>query len=174
MTEQTYTFDFEERLRSLAQLRANREMFRKKLGHLRDAFNADPAYLEISEAAELTDASISDLEGAIRENAIDYFEETGEKQVREGVKVIMSTSINFDPQQAEDWARNNAPALLKLDLAAFKKFVKALPSEMRPGFVVETKTPAGRIGSKLDEMFPDALAEMSGTDVPEAGEELPF
>lgn len=65
-------------------------------------------------------------ESALRELAIQEYNDTGIKALAEGVGVREVTNYEYDPAEALEWAVEHKMAL-KLDETAFKKIVKATP-----------------------------------------------
>lgn len=85
--------------------------------------NAEVLQLEASAKVihEVDDATIRDY-------AVKYFKETGEKQIGFGISVRVGTEYVYDEDKAREYAIDHEmPHLLKVDGTKFKKFASVTP-----------------------------------------------
>ena len=85
-------------------------------------------------------------EEALRQMAIDFYAETGEKQVAQGIVIKVGTSIEYSKDDAMAWALDHKLAI-QLDVKAFEKMAKASPNGF--GFVEITPEPKATIATEL-------------------------
>ena len=71
---------------------------------------------------------LTEAETRLRELTLEAYRETGNKTPCQGVAVREVTKLDYDPLVALGWATDHR-IMLKLDIPAFEKYVKALPLE---------------------------------------------
>lgn len=99
------------------------------------------AYLEAIQQEE------KELDSQLRQLAIDNFNETGDKDPVNGVKVIINKSLEYVPDKAIVWCINNALGMLKLDKRAFEKHARAVVDTVPIEFIEIKEVPAVRIST---------------------------
>lgn len=136
-----------ELLQLLKEAREARDEARTVISILEEKFRECNA--DIYDTKARLDQEVSDLEAKVRDQAVTAFNETGSKEPSPGVKIALTTSYDYDPFTALDWAKEHQlclkPALL--DNKAFESLCKS--DSTRPEFVGVIETPAARIATDL-------------------------
>jgi len=99
-----------------------------------------------SEVAQ-ANSDVGEAEDELRKMALQFYSDTGEKQVAQGVGIRVRSVLNYDSKDAFAWALEHKIAL-KLDGSAFEQIVKTA-SETRPSFVTITEEPQATIATEL-------------------------
>ena len=86
-------------------------------------------------------------EDELRKLALQFYSDTGEKQVALGVGIRVRSVLNYEVKDAFAWALEHKFAL-ELDKSAFEKMAKIAP-ETRPSFVTITEEPQATIATEL-------------------------
>jgi hypothetical protein len=113
-----------QRLYRLAVKRAALEKASNELQVLQWDFQAQHKDL-LKRIDDLKEAT-KELEELVRNEALEEFVETGDKDPAPGIKFRKNVAMSYDDKKAIAWAQNNAPDLLKLDTKEFEKRAKAL------------------------------------------------
>jgi len=91
-----------------------------------------------------------EAEEQLRELALQFYSDTGEKSVAPGVGIRVREVLDYDSKEAFSWALEHKIAL-KLDGPAFEKIAKMAP-ETRPSFVTITEEPTATIATVLEKV----------------------
>jgi len=128
-------------------------LLREELAFLKEQYNrAFEKFLEVyeplisrknSKAQELTEA-----ESRLRQLAEDAYRQTNDKNPVAGVKIRLVTKLNYDPQDALNWAIEHKLALA-LDTKAFEKIAKTSPMD----FVLVESVPQATIARDLGAVY---------------------
>lgn len=119
--------------------------------------------LEMSEPFVINDAArldakeqLDEAEQALRDLAVEGFEETAQKKVIDGVSIRVSAGIDYDEDLALEWCETHLPAAIKrsVDRPTFEATVKNLPADKRPEFVEFNDYPKAVIATRLLEHLP--------------------
>ena len=107
----------------LARLRADLEQTTRELQESKAEWEKANAGL-IERKRALAEA-VEELEAQVKEEAVQLFMETGDRDVLPGVSFRMTKEVRFDEKDALQWALEHQEArALKLDTRNFKKLVK--------------------------------------------------
>ena len=117
---------FEEHLPILARARADYDLAKADLDARRAAFDAEHAE-QIARVADLKTA-LEVSEQQIRDAAVRFFDETGDKKPAPGVEIKLWDGVTYDPSAARTWCLVNMPALLVLNAAAYEKLFREVVS----------------------------------------------
>lgn len=132
----------EEQIKEVAQLRDTVDKLKKWKSEAMMAWEKEhEKQLSdiVIQAAKLTEA-----ETKLREQAVELFKTTGNKQVADGVGIRETEKLEYDEKQAFEWAKEHVMAL-SLDKKAFDKIAKASPME----FVKVVSVPTAAIATDL-------------------------
>lgn len=132
----------EEQIKEVAQLRDTVDKLKKWKADAMMAWEKEhEKQLSdiVIQAAKLTEA-----ETKLREQAVELFKTTGNKQVADGVGIRETEKLEYDEKQAFEWAKEHVMAL-SLDKKAFDKIAKASPME----FVKVVSVPTAAIATDL-------------------------
>lgn len=148
LTPSTRKLPMSELISALVALKHARETeatLKAALKVERDAFEANHAatigaVTEATAARELAETTVRGL-------AVATYLETGNKAPTNGVSVVESTKLKYDPATAFEWATEHKVALA-LDAKAFEKIAKATPLP----FVMTEVTPTARIATDLSDV----------------------
>ena len=94
-----------------------------------------------------TELKVKGTEAKLRELTLQAYSETGNKAPAVGVGIREVTKMEYDPKEAYTWATEHTMAL-KLDVAAFEKYVKLEPQNYH--FVAVSQEPIATIATKLE------------------------
>lgn len=93
-----------------------------------DLYKTDAYMRAVSNRQDLADAKAeaSKIEDELRDMLREIYEETGDKSPLDGlgIRVYTKTDIRYDPADATEWAKKNAPAMLIADPKAFEPFAQ--------------------------------------------------
>lgn len=116
------------------------------LAAARAQFEAEHSALLATVATDATNES--EAERTVRALAVDEFKVSGDKTPCEGVSIVLSKVLTYEPATVTDWAKTAMPDLItppQLNVKAFEKIARTVPLP----FVTITETPAVRIASEL-------------------------
>jgi hypothetical protein len=102
-------------------------------------------------------ADVADAEAAPRAAAVEAYANTGEKKVHPAVMVKEFVAMDYDPEQAKQYAFEHLPSALKLDAKKFEKVALVIPLD----FVTIYTEPRATIASDLS-AWPGPLPEDEG------------
>jgi hypothetical protein len=145
--------DLATRVTELAQARARAAQQAAAVDLARRAWLE--ANAELLTAAKETGGAVTFLEGQVRQLALQAYEVTGEKKPTPGISIRMETVVEYDPQEAFEWARSTR-LCLQLDRAGFEAMAKTNP-EVCHGVRV-TQEPKATIARDLGAVLGDAAA----------------
>lgn len=109
----------------------------------------NPEFLRLEADYRQAKDELASLEQEIRTTAVEVFEETNETDIAVGVKIKLFSTINYDVDEATEWAKNNAPMLMKLDTKAFEKIVKSSGASVQVRSLEISKKPVATIAKDL-------------------------
>lgn len=121
------TLSLSDAIRELAKARA-------ELQAARDARAAwlerHPELAELAAAIETATWSERNSRAVVETLALDEYGATGEKKPHPAVKIVISQKVQYEPAEALEWARSEAPMLLVTDIdrKAFEKLALNMPT----------------------------------------------
>lgn len=101
---------------------------------------------ELLQEENFASLALSEMEGKLREMAVQDYLQTGNKNPAPGVSIKLMTRLQYNLAEALAWATEHNLAL-KLDTQAFEKVAKASPLP----FVQQGEIPQAFIASNLEE-----------------------
>ena len=156
----------EEQIKEIAQLRETVDKLKK--------WKADAMMAwEKEHEKQLSDivieaAKLAEAEGKLKAEAIEIFKKTKNKQIAKGVGIRETTSYEYEPELALNWAREHKIAIVpeSLDAKKFEKYVASTETKEVPvtaesaekitisaevPFVVIEKIPSATLATDLSE-----------------------
>ncbi|HEY6330730.1 MAG TPA: KTSC domain-containing protein [Blastocatellia bacterium] len=114
-------------------------------------FLNSPIVQHLASATDKAKQSLIDTEGRLRARAEGLHTRTKEKMFCNGlVKIREDRRVEYDSQQALNYARQNLPALVELKKGKFEQHCRAVEATSPLPFVTITKTPVTTVASNLD------------------------
>ena len=101
------------------------------------------AYLDVIQS------ELKETDEAIRAQAIVNYHQTSDKNPVNGVSIALQKVCDYYQEDAKDWANDNAPEMLKLDVRKFEKYAKAVADTLPLEFVTIKEEPSVRIAREL-------------------------
>ena len=132
----------EEQIKEIAQLRETVDKLKKWKSEAMMAWEKEHEK-QLSDIV-IEAAKLAEAETKLREQAVELFKTTGNKQVADGVGIRETEKLEYDEKQAFEWAKEHVMAL-SLDKKAFDKIAKASPME----FVKVVSVPTAAIATDL-------------------------
>ena len=126
-----------EDVRKYAELSETLEDRKEKLRKSQEEFNRENANL--IEEIDYLKARVSEKKSEVQTQALERFQETGEKKLFGGIAIRENTAIDYDPNKVLEWAKNKG-MFLQLDKKAFEKAAPSLGSDLK-GIVEIYKEP---------------------------------
>ncbi len=145
------THIFDERLRTLAQLRKLRSQYRERRDDLLDGLHYSVDWLENESKMKAVETEIFETEGEIKDEARNYYLTVGEKNPHAGVKVKVFTRLDIDTDYAKMYCLENLPDALIVQNKVLEKVLKALPK--LPDWAVEFTEARAQISTDLGKVF---------------------
>jgi hypothetical protein len=141
-------------LRELAIARADLQAAEDETNQLRDTYQEASEfvnYLIADGHLDMIKSTISLLEREVRTEALRAYEQ-GELPPPPGISIKIYHTVSYDNDEAQEWVREHAPALLTLDDARFKKAVLSNAFTNAPAVVKDE--PRAMIASNLSSYLP--------------------
>lgn len=135
-------------LKLLSEARRKADTSRASMNAIVEKAKRDSIYAIHSVALTQALAEVDMYEKQIREEAARLYQEKREKQPHPAVKVILKTKLQYVPEIALEWCKQNlTPAVIpeSLDVKTFEKLAK----EVKPEFVTIVEEPQAQIAQDL-------------------------
>lgn len=142
----------ENLIQQLKSLRESESQLKESLAKLQDKLEQTTeweALQFVNDGLVGLQKQIKVVDEGIRQAALDYYTETGDKHPHPKVSVIINKELTYDVKRAIGWAINNALGMLKLDTAKFEKHARAVADTVPVEFVEINDKPSVRIASEL-------------------------
>jgi hypothetical protein len=141
-----------DKLISLALMSKASEALAEEMEKARDVLEMTESWMAYEAARAAHGELLMDIENLrseIKNDAIEDYEQTGEKKPTEGVAIRIYRRVDYDPEIALEWCKQSLPKALKLDKSMLEKHLKAIQDTAPPEWVEYYEEPRPTISSDL-------------------------
>jgi len=137
----------ENLLMELAKKREALSEIRIALQELIKSITESKEYKELSEKEKSLKQETTELESSIKDEALFWYRQTGNKKPCDGVGIRVMTRVNYNSEDAIDWCITQLPSALTINEKTFERVIKQLQDV--PEFVSIEEYPTTTISSDL-------------------------
>lgn len=142
-----------ELISSIHSHKQHKEALQHHIQQLESQLQENEIWQELQRAKSLMaeyDTELKEFDSKLRQAAIDEFNQTGNKKPVEGVSIVISKVLEYQPERAIRWAvANNALDMVSLKKSPFEKHARAVSDSLPLEFVTIKEEPSARISKEL-------------------------
>jgi len=143
--------DFRNNIKKLARLRNELAFYTSERKKLIQAVEESDDYKNLSASEKQLKAVVDELTAEIKAAAVLGYQETGEKKYPYGLSIRSGgQEVDYEPEKVLEWAKTNAPYLIKHVLSLFESTVKSAPDQFSELATVKDAAPMATLPTDLD------------------------